>query len=557
MKLTSRLQRICRFAQITIIALRYGLDEIILETHVFKPVRFCIYLSPWYWSKKHKHLTKGERIRLALEELGPIFVKFGQSLSTRPDIIPVEIAQELSKLQDQVPPFPGSEAASIIEQSLGKNIEDIYKEFDKNPMASASVAQVHAATKFDGSQVIVKIIRPAIEKTIRKDISILYSIAKIATNRWRHGKRLRPTEIVAEFEKYIFDELDLLKEAANTSHLRRNFADSEDLYIPEVDWEHTRRSIMTMERIHGVPIKDIATLKANNVNMKRLAEKGVEIFFTQVFRDNFFHADMHPGNIFIDISAPEDPKYIGIDMGITGSLSPDDKKYLAENFHAFFNRDYQKVAELHIRCGWVPADTRVDEFEAAIRSTCEPIFEKPLKDISFGALLLNLFHAAQRFNMEVQPQLILLQKTLLNIEGLGRSLYPDLDLWQTAKPFMEGWIAQQYSMENFSESMKSNLPQMLEIIPEVPQMIIDHIRHSREQNQLIQQQNQELQKLQQEIKKTRSRTSSMLYGATFIITAAIVANASMFTSSIANDIPVISWILGGAGLAIIFFSPKE
>ncbi len=557
MRLTKKLQRILRYFEIIIIALQYGLDEIILQTHILKPLRFIIYLSPWYWSRQNRNLSKGERIRKALEDLGPIFVKFGQSLSTRPDLIPADIAKELSKLQDQVPPFPGSEAATIVERALGKNIEDAYQEFNKNPLASASVAQVHTATKHDGSKVIVKIIRPNIEKAIRKDISILYSIAEMATNYWRHGKRLRPVEVVAEFEKYIWDELDLLKEAANASHLRRNFSESEDLYIPEVDWENTRRNIMTMERIHGIPIKDIDTLNANNVNMKRLAEKGVEIFFTQVFQHNFFHADMHPGNIFIDAENPEDPKYIGVDMGITGSLSPEDKKYLAENFHAFFNRDYQKVAELHVRSGWVPADTRVDEFESAIRSTCEPIFEKPLKEISFGALLLNLFHAAQRFNMEVQPQLVLLQKTLLNIEGLGRSLYPDLDLWQTAKPFMEDWITQQHSMENFTESLKDKMPQMLEIIPEIPQMILDHIHHNKEQNQLIQQQNLELQRLQKEIKSNRSRTATLIYGATLIITGAIVANASMFSSSVLKDIPTFSWLLGGAGLAIIWFSPRE
>ena len=557
MRLTKKLQRILRYIEIIIIALQYGLDEIILQTHIFKPLRFIIFLSPWYWSRQNRNLTQGERIRKALEELGPIFVKFGQSLSTRPDLIPPDIAKEMSKLQDQVPPFPGSEAAAIVEQALGENIEYTYQEFDKIPLASASVAQVHAATKHDGSQVIVKIIRPNIEKAIRKDIDVLYSIASMAAKYWRHGKRLRPVEVVAEFEKYIWDELDLLREAANASHLRRNFAESDDLYIPEVDWQHTRRNVMTMERIHGIPIKEVETLKANSVNMKRLAEKGVEIFFTQVFQHNFFHADMHPGNIFIDATDPNDPKYIGVDMGITGSLSPNDKKYLAENFHAFFNRDYQKVAELHVRSGWVPVDTRVDEFESAIRSTCEPIFEKPLKEISFGALLMNLFHAAQRFNMEVQPQLVLLQKTLLNIEGLGRSLYPDLDLWQTAKPFMEEWITQQSSMDNFAKSIKEQMPQMLEIIPELPQMVLDHIRHNKEQNQLIQQLNQKLQRLQKEIEHNRSRTATLIYGATLIITGAIVANASMFSSSVLQDIPTFSWLLGGAGLAIIWFSPRE
>ena len=400
------------------VLLKHGLDELILNTHLFRPIRLLRYLSPTFWFNPRTRRPRGERIRMALEDLGPIFVKFGQILSTRRDLLPDDLAEELAKLQDQVLPFGAEKAVAIIEASFKQPITDIFAEFEHTPLASASIAQVHTATMHDGREVVVKVVRPDIEKVIRRDLALLYVIAGKMERYWADGRRLRPMEVVHEFEKNILDELDLLREAANASQLRRNFKDSTILYVPEVDWNHCRKKVMVMERIHGVPVTNMAELKSMDIDFKRLAEMGVEIFFTQVFRDNFFHADMHPGNIFVSNTG----QYIAIDFGIMGTLNPEDQRYLAENFLAFFNRDYYRVAELHVESGWVPPDTRVDDFESAIRSVCEPIFEKPLHEISFGQLLLRLFQTARRFNMEVQPQLVLLQKTLLNIEGLGRQL---------------------------------------------------------------------------------------------------------------------------------------
>ncbi|HEV2213570.1 MAG TPA: ubiquinone biosynthesis regulatory protein kinase UbiB, partial [Gammaproteobacteria bacterium] len=427
-----------RLLRINFVLVRHGLDEIVLATHLFRPVRFLVYLSPFYWFRR-RSISRGERIRRALEDLGPIFVKFGQTLSTRRDLLPLDIADELAKLQDRVPPFPGVQARRRVEEVLGGSVQELFKEFDEAPLASASIAQVHAATLHDGREVVVKVLRPGVEDLIRRDLDVLHLIAGLAEDYWSDGKRLRPREVVAEYEKTVLDELDLIREAANAAQLKRNFEGSALLYVPEVHWPLTRREVMVMERIRGVPIRDLATLRARGTDFKRLAENGVEIFFTQVFKHNFFHADMHPGNIFVDVTDPAHPRYMAVDFGIIGTLSPRDQHYLAENFLAFFNRDYRRVAELHVESGWVPAATREDEFETAIRTVCEPIFNKPLKDISFAQLLLRLFQTARRFNMEVQPQLMLLQKTLFNIEGLGRDLYPELDLWQTAKPFLEGW----------------------------------------------------------------------------------------------------------------------
>ncbi len=404
-------------------------------------LRKLSYLNPL--SFHNKHHSRGESIRLALEQLGPIYVKFGQLLSTRSDLIPEDIIAELEKLQDRVTPFSSDLAVEKIECAFKKNIDDIYATFDRKPLASASIAQVHAATLKTGEDVVVKIIRPRIEKTIRHDIAVLKLAASLIEKFWKHGKRLRAKAVVCEFEKTIIDELDLMREAANASQLRRNFENSEVMTVPKIYWSYTRDRVMTMERIYGVQISDIETLKKNNVNLKKLSEYGVEIFFTQVFRDAFFHADMHPGNLFIDITDPDNPRYLGVDFGIMGTLSPIDQNYLAQNILAFLSRDYKKVAQLHIESGWVSRDTRVDEFESAIRTVCEPIFEKPLSEISFGQLLLKLFQTAERFNMTVQPQLMLLQKTLFYIESLGRKLYPDLDLWETAKPFMTKWMRKQ------------------------------------------------------------------------------------------------------------------
>jgi ubiquinone biosynthesis protein len=443
-------------------------------------VKLLFILAPWHLFPKPK-MGRGDQLRLALEELGPVFVKFGQILSTRRDLLPDDMAESLKHLQDRVPPFPGTEAQAIIERSLGAGVDELFATFSREPMASASVAQVHAATLPDGRDVVVKVIRPGIERVINQDLSLMYLMAGLLERYWSEGPRLHPTDVVADYDATIHDELNLQREAANASQLRRNFDNSSLIYIPYIDWDYTRKSVLVMERIKGIPIADVDALRAAGVNLKVLAEKGVEIFFTQVFRDSFFHADMHPGNIFVDVSNPADPKYIAIDFGIVGTLAPDDQSYLARNLLAFFRRDYRQVAELHIQSGWVPADTRVNEFEAAIRTVCEPIFEKPLKDISFGHFLLGLFQTARRFNMEVQPQLVLLQKTLLNVEGLGRQLYPDLDLWSTAQPFLENWMRGRVGPAGLLKSLKTHLPEWIEQSPEMPQLVHDalmQLRHS-------------------------------------------------------------------------------
>jgi ubiquinone biosynthesis protein len=405
---------------------------------------------------------------LALQELGPIFVKFGQALSTRPDLIPLEIASELALLQDRVDPFSGEEALKVVEQALRAPIAHCFDTFDLTPLASASVAQVHAATLKEGEQVVVKIIRPGIRQVIAQDIALLRSLARLAERYWPAARPLRPVEVVDEFARYLEDELDLMREAANASLLKRQFEGSEDLSVPAVYWAWTRESVMVMERVSGERITDTARLTQAGTDLKKLAERGVKIFFTQVFCHNFFHADMHPGNLFVDISDPSDPRYIAMDFGIMGSLVPEEQQALAHIFHAFFRRDYRRVAEIHARLGWIGADVRIDEFEAAIRTVCEPIFEKPLGEISFGMLLVSLFRAARRFNMEIQPQLLLLQKTLLNIEGLGRALYPELDLWQTARPFMEQWVKEQNSPVTLGKKVWENLPLWLGKAADLP-----------------------------------------------------------------------------------------
>lgn len=463
------LSQIFRILNIYMIVLRYGLDGIILNSPWLRSIRFVKYFNPWYLS--HRKETRGVRIRLAIEKLGPIVIKFGQVLSTRPDLFPEDIVIELAKLRDQVPPFPTKQAIAIIEKNFNDKLSNIYKTFSETPLASASVAQVYSASLHSGEDVVVKILRPNIQKAIRKDIQLLKLLARLVQRYGSDGERLRPLEIVHEFEMTLDNELDLLREAANATQLKRNFDHSHLLYIPKIYWDYSKRSILTMEKIRGIPVDDVETLKKHQVDLKKLSERGVEIFFTQVFRDNFFHADMHPGNIFVSFEHPDDPQYLGVDFGIMGSLSEKDKRYLAENFLAFFNRDYRRVATLHIESHWVPSNTRVEEFESAIRTVCEPIFQKSLKDISFGQVLLRLFQTARRFKMPIQPQLVLLQKTLLNVEGLGRQLYPDLDLWQTAKPFLEKWIKTQMGPRAFLCKLKKELPFWLEKMPELPGLL--------------------------------------------------------------------------------------
>jgi ubiquinone biosynthesis protein len=452
---TRRLLRILR------VVIRYRLDDLLLNLPLPTWMRALRFALPWRWLPRRKlELSRGEALRLALEDLGPIFIKFGQLLSTRRDLLPPDVADELARLQDQVPPFDPEHAVERIEQQLGATVGEVFARFDVAPLASASIAQVHAAQLKSGEEVVVKVIRPNLRPIIRSDLAWLFLAARIAEKASADARRLRPVEVVSDYEKTIYDELDLLREAANASQLRRNFQDSPLLYVPQVHWDWCRPKVLVMERIYGVPVTDLATLADQRTNMKLLAERGVEIFFTQVFRDSFFHADMHPGNIFVATRTPWSPQYIAIDCGIVGSLTPQDQDYLARNLFAFFKRDYRRVAQLHIDSGWVPAETKLNEFEAAIRTVCEPIFEKPLKDISFGQVLMRLFQTARRFNMEVQPQLVLLQKTLLNIEGLGRQLYPDLDLWNTAQPFLERWMRERVSPKTLIGNVQSQFEQL-------------------------------------------------------------------------------------------------
>lgn len=450
-----------RLLHILLVVIRYRLDDILYALPLPFWVHWTRYVLPWRWlPRKPSPLSRGARMRLSLEHLGPIFIKFGQLLSTRRDLLPPDVADELALLQDQVPPFCSKQAVDLIEQQLGQSIEQLFARFETQPLASASVAQVHAARLHSGEEVVVKVIRPGLRQVIGQDLAWLFLLARFIERASTEARRLHLVEVVSDYAKTIYDELDLLREAANSSQLRRNFEDSELLDVPQVYWDYCRPQVLVMERIYGIPVTDIDTLQRQQVDMKVLAERGVEIFFTQVFRDSFFHADMHPGNIFVDLENPWNPRYIAIDCGIIGSLTPEDQDYLARNLMAFFKRDYRKVAQLHIDSGWVPAETKVNEFEAAIRTVCEPIFEKPLKDISFGQLLVRLFQVARRFNMEVQPQLVLLQKTLLNIEGLGRQLYPELDLWATGKPFLERWMRTRMSPKQLLKNLQSQAEQI-------------------------------------------------------------------------------------------------
>jgi ubiquinone biosynthesis protein len=474
-----KLSLFIRLLQINFILARYSLDQILVTFPVFRAFRFISFFNPWNW--RRTKASRGQRIRLALESLGPIFVKFGQTLSTRRDLLPTDIADELALLQDRVPPFPLEQAEQLLCQAYGEDYRNLFTEFSSQPLASASIAQVHTARLLEGSEVIVKIVRPGINKLIANDIDLMFFLARLAERYWSDGRRLRPVEVVAEFQRTLTDELDLKREAASASLLRRNFTGSCQLYVPAVHWDYCRESVLVMERIYGIRIGDIAELIAHGVDLKKLAERGVEIFFTQVFQHSFFHADMHPGNIFVCPERPDAPKYIAVDFGIMGTLTASDQRYLAENMLAFFNRDYRKVAELHIASGWVPIATRVDEFEAAIRTVCEPIFQRPLQDISFGQTLLRLFQTARRFNMEIQPQLILLQKTLFNIEGLGRQLYPSLDLWATGKPHLERWLKQQLGPRAFVRKLRTNMPFWLEKLPEIPELIYDVLRYQKQQ----------------------------------------------------------------------------
>ncbi len=511
-----------RFWQIWRVSRRYGLDQFLGR----RP-------------NKRFPRPRGERLRQALQELGPVFIKFGQALSTRPDLLPEDIAAELSLLQDAVPPFPGGQAREIVEQALGKPVGELFASFDERPLASASVAQVHPARLPDGPDgvpgmdVVVKVLRPGIEAAVERDLELLRLLADLADRFVPEAHRLRPREVIAEYEKVILDELDLMREAANASQLRRNWLGSELIYHPVVMFDYTRMNVLVMERLRGVNIDEVAELRALGVDFKVLAERGVEIFFRQVFTHNFFHADMHPGNIFVDASDPKKPRYLALDFGIVGTLNPSDQRYLAENFVAFFNRDYRRVAELHLESGWVPDAVRVDEFESAIRSVCEPIFNRPLKDISFGLFLMRLFQTARRFNMVVQPQLVLLQKTLLNIEGLGRQLYPELDLWQTAKPIMEQWMRARLSPLTGLDSLRTHLPAVVEALPEMLKRLQQDWPPAE-----FAAQTRELVALRQDMRQEQRRNRWVFAGSAFAVAAAVILALDGRAPSRIGDLPL-------------------
>ena len=460
--------RLRRLIGIQRVLVKYSLDDLIKLSPMLRPLRVIFMLGG---RRADRSVPRGERIRLALEELGPIFIKLGQALSTRRDLIPADIADELALLQDRVPPFDGALARKIINDAYGFDLSEIFATFDETPMAAASIAQVHPATLHNGKAVVVKVLRPGMRPLIQRDLDVMYAMAALAERYLPDGPRLRAVEVVQEYDKTIMDELDLMREAANGSQLRRNFEHSHMLYVPEIYFDYCRIPVLVMERIYGVRISEIDKLREAGTNIRKLAENGVEIFFTQVFRHNFFHADMHPGNIFVSTEDPENPKYLAIDFGIIGTLSQKDMQYLAENFLAFFDRDYHRVAQLHVDSGWVPAHTRVEELESAVRTVCEPIFDKPLAEISFGQVLLRLFDTARRFEMEVQPQLILLQKTLLNIEGLGRDLYPELDLFQTAQPVLRQWMEERLGGRAVLNDMRNQWPELKETLRELPTLV--------------------------------------------------------------------------------------
>ena len=528
---------------------RYRLDELVDTSKLPAPARYAMKLSPWRLNSV-PDLPRGVRLRRALEELGPVFIKFGQMLSTRRDLLPEDIADELAMLQDRVPPFPEQQSVQIIESALGKPVEELYASFEASPMASASVAQVHAARLHSGEEVVVKVVRPDIEPVIRQDLALMFTLARLVERYLPDGKRLRPVEVVRDYELIILDELDLGREAANASQLRRNFEDGKLVYVPQVFWDYTCTNVFTMERIHGIPVTDMAALKARNVDLKLLAERGVEIFFTQVLRDSFFHADMHPGNIFVDASDPANPTYIAVDCAIIGALSESDQYYLARNLLGIFRRDYHEVAQLHVECGWVPPDTRVQDFESAMRAVCEPVFERPISQISFGQLLIYLFKTARRFDMEVQPSLVLLQKTLLNIEGLGRQLYPDLNLWDTAQPFLEEWVAERYSPQSMLRRLQRHAPSWLEQLPQLPDVVMDNLQHARELEQRFTQQQLRTQKLQEDaLQNTRRRRRHLV--AALVCGAAAVSTFPQAWAQL-SQAPLASWLLAGLGLALLW-----
>ncbi|HVY65101.1 MAG TPA: ubiquinone biosynthesis regulatory protein kinase UbiB [Gammaproteobacteria bacterium] len=538
-----RMRQLLRLFVIQRVLVRHGLDEIVWRAHLFRPIAWLRRLLSFGRNRQ----PLGVRLREALEELGPIFVKFGQALSVRPDLLSPEVAAELAKLQDQVPPFPGDQAVALLEAAFGRPVGELFAEFDRTPLAAASIAQVHAARLPDGKAVVVKVLRPNVASLIQRDIEVLYAIAALAEAYWPEARRLHPTEVVAEFEKTLGNELDLMREAANAAQLKRNFAGSELLYVPDIYWDWCRPNVLTMERIFGIQVDDIDALKHAGTDIKRLAENGVEIFFTQVFRHNFFHADMHPGNIFVDVTTPARPVYVAVDFGIVGTLDARDQHYLAENFLAFFRRDYRRVATLHVDSSWVPAGTRVDELEAAVRAVCEPIFNKPLKDISFGLVLLRLFQTARQFNMEVQPQLVLLQKTLLAIEGLGRQLYPELDLWKTAKPVLEEWMRERRDPRTQLKQLVAAWPDISEDLAMLPRMLHRAVR-KLDADAAAEQRRQRAPGAQGD-RRRATRLEQLVQGGALLIAGVLWTGLGSPTW--------LGWVAAALGLVVLAFAPRR
>jgi ubiquinone biosynthesis protein len=545
-----KLRVISRLIEIQRVLVRHRLDEFVRATHLYRPLRFLFLLSPWTWFQRAKDAPRAVRLREALEELGPIFVKFGQALSTRRDLLPLDIADELAKLQDRVPPFDGKIARGIIEGAYGRAAEQVFSVFDEQPLAAASIAQVHSAelrpeVPLNGAktrEVVVKVLRPGMREVICRDLEVLHQLAHIAERHWEGSRRLRPVEVVREYEKTILDELDLMREAGNASQLRRNWENSPLLYVPAVHWDFCRPEVMVLERIRGVQISNMARLREAGTDIRRLAENGVEIFFTQVFRHNFFHADMHPGNIFVLIDNPAQPKYAAVDFGIVGTLDPRDQYYLAENFLAVFDRDYRRVAMLHLESGWVPEGSRVDEMESAIRTVCEPIFNKPLKEISFGTVLLRLFEISRRFDVSIQPQLILLQKTLLNVEGLGRDLYPDLDVFKTAGPIMRDWMREKMSGRAIVERARQQIPEVLSGLQALAPLLRAAVQRAQDGRLRLAVEAPEINALRGEMRRTSRRRDR-------VTIAAVVLLGGIVWMALGRDPQWAGWALAAVGVA--------
>ncbi|NDY96683.1 ubiquinone biosynthesis regulatory protein kinase UbiB [Wenzhouxiangella limi] len=536
-----------RLVSIVLILSRYRLDDLLEEVPVFRMTRYLRLLTGT--RKPVASLPRGTRIRLALQELGPIYVKFGQILSTRRDLLPPDIADELAGLQDAVAPFPSAQARAIIEQQLKKPISELFAEFEAEPLASASIAQVHGARLQTGESVVAKVVRPGIEAQIERDLALLKSLGALVRRYHPEGDRIRPDDIVSEFGRVIHDELDMQSEAANASLIRRNFEDSTELYIPSIYWQLTASRVLVMERVSGVPVRDIPELKRRGVDLEKLARRGVRLFYTQVFRDNLFHADMHPGNILVDASDPSDPTLIALDFGIVGSLTPNDLYYIGENFLAIFNRDYRRVAELHVEASWVPPDTRIDELEAATRTVCEPAFTRPLEDVSFAETVISLFQVARRFKLTLQPQLIMLQKTLLNIEGMGRDLYPKLNIWEVAKPELEGIFRERYGLPRTAEKLARQLPSLLARSPEMPHLIYEALKLASAGKLRTRIDSSDLEQMGQAVSRHNRRLPGSILAAGFIIASAVLAGYEIPPMLAEYSLPALTSLALGLGIA--------